>query len=114
MKLGGRKIVVFHCVTRSHEFGLFKAGNGSDKFDLHVVWQARREPVDVELLGMSSFGLEKHLMRRFIHELDDLVLDGWTISWSGSLDPAGIEWRSVEVSADYLMGLRRRMGDPTG
>src|SRR3979411_1760803 len=113
MKLDGRKVVVFDGVTGPHQLGPLEAGDGMNKFHLNVIWQARRETIDIEFLGMSPFGPEKYLMRRFINEFDYLILDGWTISGSGPLDLPGIEGRSVEVFANYLMGLRRRVGDPT-
>jgi len=72
---------------------------------LDVIRKARREPIDIKLFGMSSFGLEKDLMRRLVRKLDDLILDGWTISWAGSLNPAGIERRAVQILSNDLMRL---------
>src|SRR5215471_16879280 len=53
-------------------------------------------------------------MRLFIREFYDLVLDGRAISWSDTLNSTCVKWRSVQITADDIMRLLRRVSNPAG
>jgi hypothetical protein len=63
---------------------------------------------------MAAFRFEEELMRRFIRELYNLVLDRWTIPRSRASDLTGIKGGSTEVFSNDVMGSLGRMSYPAG
>ena len=60
----------------------------------------------------QPLGLKEDLVRCFIGETMDFVLDGRTIARPDTLDYAGKHRASVQRSANNVVGLLIRMGNP--
>ena len=114
VKLRRRTVVVFHSVTRPEDLGIFKATNAPDKAVLHLERQACGNAVYVDLVGVTTLGLQKKLVRGLLCEFHDLVLDAGTVARPNALDYSREERRLVEVRPDDLMSKAVRMRNPAG
>ena len=94
--------VVFDGVSWPHDFGALATDDGPNQLGLDFVRHGGRATVDVNLVGFDTLGFEKYLMRLFLREPNDLVLDGRAIPRSDPFDPTRIEWRPMQVGADDI------------
>ncbi len=83
--------VVLDRVSGPDHLRILKTRNRRDHRSLHIDRHAGRHPVDVNLVGIKPFRLEKDLMRLFVRELDDLVFDRRTIARPDAFDLPAIE-----------------------
>jgi hypothetical protein len=84
------------------------------KFELHVIGQARGNPIYIIFLGVPPFWLKEELMGGPIGEFNDLVFDRGTISRARSFYTTGIKRRSMKVIPNNFMRLLQRECKPTG
>ena len=70
---------------------------------LHVEWQAGRNAVRVDLVGIQPLGLDEDLVRALVGEPDHLVLDRGTVARADALDDSGEHRRAVAGRADDLV-----------
>src|ERR1043166_5041074 len=85
-----------------------------DKFQLHVIRQTGRNSVHIIFFSVSAFRLEKQLVCIARGELDDLVLDRWTIARTGAFNPAGEQRRAIEIGSDNFVRPTGGVSDPAG
>ena len=78
--------VVFDGVSRTHDLALLQPCNGLHHCDLHIARQRRAHAVEIDLVGVESFGLEKELVLQLVRKLDDLVFDGRAVARPDRLD----------------------------
>src|SRR5205807_9202732 len=76
--------------------------------------QAGSDSIDVLFLRVTAFRFEKELMGAPLGKLNHFVLNRGAVSWAGALDSARVQRRPMQVRADDLVGVRRRLGNPTG
>ncbi len=103
MKLRGRGIIVLHRITPAQHLGLLESRNVLEHGLLHVVGQARADPVAVILQRVAAFRLQKNLMPVFVRKADDLVFDGGAIARSAALDLAGVHRCPVQIGPDQVV-----------
>src|SRR5205814_3245107 len=84
------------------------------KLQLYLIRQTRGDPVNVVFFRMTALGLQKKLMRGLVGKLHDLVLDRRTIARTGTLYPAGVKRRTMQILLDDFVGLRSGVGNPAG
>ena len=53
-------------------------------------------------------------MPRLVGKADEFVLDTWAIPWPDAFYVAAVHGRQVQVAADDVGGLGRRVGHPAG
>src|SRR5262249_33546510 len=85
-----------------------------EELNLDFVRQTGRDSVYIVLARVPSFRFEKQLVRSFVREFDDLILNRWAISRSNTLNSACVEWRPVQISPDNVVGLLSGVSDPAG
>src|SRR5205807_3620282 len=76
--------------------------------------QAGSDSIDVLFLRVTAFRFEKELMGAPLRKLNHFVLNRGAVSWAGTLDSARVQRRPMQVRADDLVGVRRRLGNPAG
>src|SRR4051795_8802886 len=76
---------------------------------LDIRWQAHREAVEVYLVDVQPFWLQKQVMALAIGESHHLVLQRWTISWANALNLAVIERGLPDVQPDEVVDVRSRI-----
>src|SRR6266404_6065625 len=107
MQLCREREVIFNRVCRPEYFGVFTTDDCFDHLDLDIKGQRRREAVHVNFVGSNSLRLQEDLLSFLFWELNNLVFDRRTVSWSNSLNDTRVQRRFVEVSLDDL---GRRLG----
>src|SRR6185503_6499862 len=80
VELCGRIVVVLDSVARSIHFYIGKSAHRAKNLELHFRGERCREPVDVKLLRVVTFRLQKELMPIGLRKLHDLVLDRRTVT----------------------------------
>jgi hypothetical protein len=65
---------------------MLEPADRAHEFALHVEGQARRDAVGVDLVGVQALGLDENLVREFVGEAHDLVLDRRAIARPDALD----------------------------
>ena len=86
----------------------------SDEIDLDLKWKTRGEAIHVDLIGGNSFRFQENLLPFFFRELNDFILDRWTVARPDALDRARVHWGFVQVFADQFGSRISREGDETG
>src|SRR6266446_1574972 len=114
MELRWKCEVVLHGVSRTEYLGVFAADHCSDHIELHLEWQRGREAVDINFIRGDALRFQENLVPLLFWKLHDLVLDGWAVTRTDSLDNPGVERRLVEVVADDLSRSVGRVGDMAG
>ena len=69
---------------------------------------------NIHFIRIKSFWFNKYLMTFFIRKTNDLVLDRWTVSRSGTFNHTGIQWRTVQIITDDLMRFFVCISQPAG
>ena len=67
--------IVFDGVCITHDLTIFKSRNGSVHLKLNIFRQRRTHSAHIHLIGIKTFGLDKHLMSFFFREFNDFILD---------------------------------------
>ncbi len=104
--------VVLDGVARAQHLGALEPAHRADEPKLHVLGQARRHAVHVDLGHVAALGLEEHLVGIAFGELHHLVLDGWAVARPAALDAPRVERRVVQIRADDAVRLRVRVREP--
>ena len=91
---------------------LLQTDHGVHHGQLRVERQAGGDAVGVDLVCLEPFGLQVDLVRIFVREAVDLVLDGGAIAGPHAFDDAGEERRTIQRLADDLMRARVGVRDP--
>jgi hypothetical protein len=97
---GAREVRALQAPDRVHELVL------------SVVWKAGRDPVGIKLGDGEAFGLQKNLVRGFVREAGDLVLDRRAVARPHAFDDAREQRRAIERAADDVVSARVGMRDP--
>ena len=113
MELGGEGEIVFDGVGGAEDFRIFAANDGADHFVLALEGEAGGEAVDVDFVGGDALGFKEYLVRGFVGEFNDLILDARAVAGADSFDDAGIHGRLVDVRPDDLAGALGGAGDVT-
>src|SRR5262249_9678823 len=86
LELRGIREVIFDSVSRSKDLCILAADDSSHHRELNIKRQARRKTVYVNLVRPDSFRLEENLLPLLIRKLHDLVLNGWAVPRTNSLN----------------------------
>ena len=114
IKLGGRAVIILHCVAGTDDLGLFQTRDAADEVVLYLIGQGSGDPIDIELAGVATLRFQENLVPFLLRKAHHLVLDRRTITRPNTLDPAAIHRRLVQIRPDNVMCLRVRVGDPAG
>ena len=87
---------------------MFKSGDRTEHFYLHILRERRGKALEVYLVGVLAEGFGKQLVPRLVGEPDDLVLDARTVAGTCALYHPGIKRRAVKIVFYYFM--RRLIG----
>src|SRR5450631_11346 len=82
---------------------VLEACNAAHECLLHIEWQARRDPIRINLVGIKPLGLNENLMRALVGEAENLVLDRRTVARTHSFDDSGEHRRARACRADNLV-----------
>ncbi len=82
------------------------------KFELHVIWQTGRNPVDIIFLRVTALWFQEQLMRTPIGKFDHFVLDRGAVPRACAFDSAGVKRRPVEIGPNDLVRAGSRLSDP--
>src|SRR5437667_364959 len=96
----GRSLGRTESTPRRSRYSAREAGDLREHGLLDVLWQRRREAVDIDLPRVSAFRLEKNHVPRFFREAHDLVFDGRTVPWARAPDLARVHRAPVKVFPD--------------
>ena len=100
--------VVLDRVRRSKHHGILETRQRVDDFALHVARQAHREAVDVGLVDIDAFGLQKDLVPLALGKPHDLVFERRAVAWANPADLAVEQRRPADVrSHDGVHALGR-------
>src|SRR5258708_4073276 len=113
-ELGGRVVVVLDRVSWTGHARLLESRHGVQELELHSHGQRRGQPVDVQLGRVESLRLEENLVARRVGELDDLVLDRWTVPRAPPANRATVQRRLLKVALDDSLHFLARPRHPTG
>ena len=92
---------------------MLQARNELEECVLDVAWQTRRNAVDVDLGGLTSFRLEKQLVRIFFGKPHHFVFDRWTIPRPARADLPAVHGSAMEIRANHIVHRLICMRDPT-
>ena len=106
-QLRGREIVVLDGVARAVDTGVLEPADGVQSLDLYLVWQRRRESVQIVFVRVASLGLEEELVLLLVGECAQLVLDAGAVSRADAADGAVEEGRAVESAPQYGVNFGR-------
>ena len=106
--------VILNRVCVPHDLRMFQSRYRTVHRDLHILRKRARHTSNIHFIRIKSFWFNKYLMTFFIRKTNDLVLDRWTVSRSGTFNHTGIQWRTVQIITDDLMRLFICVGQPAG
>ena len=108
------KIVVFHGVARPDQAGALETRRRSDDHLLDEHGQTGGQPLKVHLLGGDALRLDEDRVLLLLREVDELPVDGWTVSRALAADRSALERAQVEVFGHHLVSSRRRVRQVAG
>ena len=112
MELGRWTVIILHRIAGPQDFGIFKATHTADEFVLDLVGKTRRNAVDIDLIGVATFRLQKKLVLILLGKFDDFIFNARTVAGSDPFDDARVKWGFVQVRAnDFVRGFVG-VGDP--
>ena len=103
MQVARIEVVVLDRISGPRDVSLLEAVDAAHELELHVVGQAGRNSVGVDLVRGEPFGLHENLMRALIGEAVDLVLDRRAVAWADPLDLPGEHRRAVTAAANDVV-----------
>ena len=74
-QVAGVEVVVLDGVAGAGQVRLLEAADAAHELDLHIIRQAGRDAVRVDLMGVEAFGFHEDLVGGPVGEALDLVLD---------------------------------------
>ena len=89
LQLSGINAVILNGIRISHDPHILKTWNCPVHGILDILRQRTGHTAQIHLIGVKSLWFNKYLMTFFIWEFHHLVLDGRTISWSGTFYGTG-------------------------
>ena len=101
----GVDALVLDGIGGAHHLCFFKAGNGAQHGQLHILRQTGGEALNIHFLRVHAAGLDKELMALLVGKTDDLRLDAGTITGAHAGDRAVIHGTAVQVLPDDPVGL---------
>ncbi|MNX18811.1 hypothetical protein D3C86_487170 [compost metagenome] len=105
VELRGGKVIVLDRVAGLEHRDVAQARHGAEHRELDVLGEAARHALDVPLIGVEPFGLQKDRVKVLVREAEDLVLDAGAVARADALDHAGEHRGAVEPGLDHLVGL---------
>ncbi len=117
--LHGQRMIEFGCVdgvvldgvSGTEHFRIFQAGDGAQHGGLDIHRQGGGHAVDVDLMRVQPFRLEKKLMLQLLWKADDLIFNRRTVARAGRLNLPGIHGRAMHILANDGERFRRGEGD---
>ena len=85
-ELGRVEVIVFDGVTRSVNLRISQCRNLMKCIQLDIHRHARRKTVQIHLVRIFAFRLQKERMLIFVGEGNELGFDTWTVTWTGALN----------------------------
>ena len=113
-QLRRREEVVLDGVPRSEELGILQARDAVNHFHLDIQREAVARAVRIDLRSVPPFRLDENVVLFPPGELDDLVLDGRTVTGASDLDHAAVEGGIFKVRTDDFHRPGRGMRQKTG
>ena len=95
-QLGGVEEVVFDGISRTIDFHVAKSRDFFQRLDLHLHGHARREAVQIHLVGVFSLWFQKQRVLPFVGKCGEFSLYRRAISWSDALYLSIIQRRVVD------------------
>ena len=114
IKLSRINTIILYCISIFHNFCMLKPGNRMIHFMLHILRKRAGHTTHIHFIGIETFWLYKDLMPVLICKPNHLILNRRAISWTGSFNHPGIQWRAVQIISDNLMRLFIRISQPAG
>ena len=93
---------------------MLQARHGTVHSILNILRQRTGHAAQIHLIGIESFRLNENLVTGLIREFHNLILNGRTVTRTGSLNRPGKQRRTVQIIADDLVGLLIRVSQPAG
>ncbi len=81
-----------------------------DHFHLDLLGQGIGGPCRIHGYALSALWLDKDVVGIPVSKLDDLILDGRAVAYTGSVDMAAVHGTAGEIGFDDLVGFFRRVG----
>ena len=76
--------------------------------------QTRGQPLQIHLLGSHALWLDEHRVLLLLWEVDELAVDGGTVSWTLAAHRAGLQRAEMEMFGNHFMRSRSRVGQEAG
>ena len=103
VKLGRVDAVIFDSVGVAHYLGVLKAVKRAEHSPLHVDGQRGRKALNIGLLGVCAYRLNKELMTLLVGKSGKLVLNRRTVSRSCSVNLTRIHRRTGYIFSYYAV-----------
>src|SRR5713226_3916908 len=113
-QFGGIDRIVFNGVAGTEHLRVLEAGNGFDDRELHVNRERGAHAVDVNLVRVHAFGLEKKLVRMLVGKFNDLVFDRGTVARADRVNLAAVHRGTMDVLANDAVSFVGRERDVAG
>src|SRR5680860_1293571 len=108
------EVIVFDRVTGARNMRLLEAGNRAHQLILRLERQAGGDTVGIYLARGQAFRLDKDLMRSFVREPHDLVLDRRAVTRPDACYRAAVHGRAMQAGADEVVRAWVCVRDVTG
>src|SRR6185312_7807046 len=99
-----RHIIILDGVADAHHLYMLKGRDGAHHGELYIFRQAGIHSLHINFTRTPALRLQENLMPALIGETHNFILDGGTIARTNALYHAGVEWRTVQISANNLVG----------
>ena len=113
VELGGVEVVVLDGVARAIEARVAQCGDGVECLQLYVDRHARREAIEIHLIGILPFGLEEQWVLLLAGKGDEFGLYRRAVARSGALYLPVEERRVCQSAAEYVVRLLVGITGPT-
>ena len=87
-ELCGWEVVILDGVARTIDVHILQTRYLAQCRELHLLWQRRREAIDVVFVGISTLWLKEELMLLLVGKGAQFVLDARALAWADALNCA--------------------------
>ena len=81
---------------------------------LHILRQGAGHAAQIHLVGVKSLWFNEYLLAGLIREFYYLILNGWAVTRTSSLNRTGKQWGTIQIITDDLMCFFIRVSQPAG
>ena len=106
-------VIILDGISGLNDFNILQTRDCPQERNLRIFRQRGGNPVWINSVVIKTLGLQENLVPIPVTKADDLVLNGWAVTWTTPLDLTRIHCRAIKIVPNDSMCFRCRPGNVT-